>query len=245
MANTDAHPHVSEAPLMCYNWLCPYVHRVSLALTLKKAQIAEVAIDLSNKPAWLPQLSPLGKVPAITYLENGEQQVLYESLALMSWVDEYYKGPALMPESPAKRALARIIIARFDGTAVTKWYQMLRSDKIEEFSELLKVWHTEMEWLEKHLDSKGPFFMGATPGLVDAAVGPWLLRIDVLQHWRAVNLLAGHPKLSAWLATYRALPEVTSTFRQPAGQGTWNEAMAQAYKGYGKTQLDFSSAAAK
>jgi hypothetical protein len=34
--------------------------------------------------------SPLGKVPAVTYSEGGEQRVLYESLVLVNWVDEYY-----------------------------------------------------------------------------------------------------------------------------------------------------------
>lgn len=29
-----------------------------------------IDIDLANKPAWLPRFSPLGKVPAVTYLEG-------------------------------------------------------------------------------------------------------------------------------------------------------------------------------
>jgi glutathione S-transferase len=45
---------------------------------------------------------------------DGKQQVLYESLALLHWVDDYYgdKGRELLPGSAARRTKARIIMSR-------------------------------------------------------------------------------------------------------------------------------------
>eukprot|EP00199_Chlamydomonas_sp_CCMP681_P005358 CAMPEP_0119106720 /NCGR_PEP_ID=MMETSP1180-20130426/6283_1 /TAXON_ID=3052 ORGANISM="Chlamydomonas cf sp, Strain CCMP681" /NCGR_SAMPLE_ID=MMETSP1180 /ASSEMBLY_ACC=CAM_ASM_000741 /LENGTH=245 /DNA_ID=CAMNT_0007092101 /DNA_START=93 /DNA_END=830 /DNA_ORIENTATION=- len=245
MATATATPEVTTEPLLCWNWLCPYVQRVSLALAHKGAHPNEVAIDLRNKPDWLPRFSPLGKVPAVTYMEDGEQVVLYESLALIHWVDEYYKdGPPLMPESPAKRTLARIIIARFDGTAVPTMSKLLRAQTPEEFSELLKVWRTELTWLESKMDPKGPFFGGAKPSLVDVTVAPWLCRAFLWKHYKNVDVLAGHPKLSAWVEAYKALPEVVATYRPPAGSPSFEEAMLKGYAVYGGERRDFSAVAA-
>jgi glutathione S-transferase len=46
--------------------------------------------------------------------------------------------------------------------------------------------------------ASGPFFLGPNPSLVDAVIAPWLLRNNVLEHWRGVNILADHPRLSAY-----------------------------------------------
>jgi glutathione S-transferase len=39
--------------------------------------------------------------------------------------------------------------------------------------------------------------------MVDAALGPWLLRSFVIQSVRKVDLLQGFPKLQRWLQAYR------------------------------------------
>eukprot|EP00199_Chlamydomonas_sp_CCMP681_P005703 CAMPEP_0119102304 /NCGR_PEP_ID=MMETSP1180-20130426/1086_1 /TAXON_ID=3052 ORGANISM="Chlamydomonas cf sp, Strain CCMP681" /NCGR_SAMPLE_ID=MMETSP1180 /ASSEMBLY_ACC=CAM_ASM_000741 /LENGTH=246 /DNA_ID=CAMNT_0007086559 /DNA_START=86 /DNA_END=826 /DNA_ORIENTATION=+ len=222
-------PQLTSEPLLCWNWLCPYVHRVTLALAHKKAHIAELNIQLPHKPTWFAEFSPLGKVPAVTYLEDGEQAVLYESMALMDWVNNYYTdGPSLLPSSAAKTCLVRIISSRFDSIAVPTWYKMLRGVKEEDFSPSFKTWHAELTWLEGQMQGTGPYFMGAAPTLVDTCIAPWLLRVFVIQHWRGVDLLAGHAKLQAWVNFYKALPEVAATYRPPAGE-PWEGAMSKVF----------------
>ena len=44
---------------------CPYAHRVWLTLELKGLQYTRVEIDLNQKPQWLLDVSPLGRVPAL------------------------------------------------------------------------------------------------------------------------------------------------------------------------------------
>ncbi len=43
------------------------------------------------------------------------------------------------------------------------------------------------------------FLFGPEPSLVDAVVAPWLLRGALIKHWRNVDLLAHHPRLSAYV----------------------------------------------
>ncbi|KAF5829268.1 glutathione S-transferase [Dunaliella salina] len=246
MAQQDV-PEVTEVPLMCYNWMCPYVHRLSLALAHKQAldSIKRVDIDLANKPAWLPKFSPHGKVPAVTYTENGQQQVLYESLVLLQWVEDYYKGPELLPGSPAQKAKGRIIISRFDGAAVSRWYQMVRCSEESNFSELMRGMKAEFAWLESSMDPTGPFMMGSTPTMVDAACAPWFLRLCVFQKVKNVDLLAGFPRLQKWLAAYKSHPDVVKTIKPPPNVD-WEQGMIDIYgEKYAGGFKDMSKAAAQ
>lgn len=243
MATCEA-PNVTEKPIVCSSWLCPYVQRLSLALAHKQVSdhVTHVEIDLFNKPDWLPRFSPLGKVPSVTYMEDGQQQVLIESLVLLQWAQEYFAGigPSLVPPSPAVAARMRIIISRFDSGVVGPWYKLLTAKDEGEAKAALDAIHKELEWVEGQMSAEGPFLMGSSPTLADAACAPWLMRKGVLQHWRGVDITAGHPKLQAWLAHYESLPEVQSTYNPPAGKN-WIEAMCEVYAKYaGNVQMDCS-----
>ena len=41
-----------------------------------------------------------------------------------------------------------------------------------------------LQWLVEAMDPTGPFALGQELGLVDCAVGPFLLRLCVLEHYR-------------------------------------------------------------
>ena len=45
--------------------LCPYVQRSVIVLTEKSIPFIRTDIDLTNKPEWFTDLSPLGKVPVL------------------------------------------------------------------------------------------------------------------------------------------------------------------------------------
>ena len=70
-------------------------------------------IDLVDRPAWLYEKNPLGKVPVLE--EDGF--VLPESEVINEYLEERYPEPALLPADPAARALARLAIYRFDDAA--------------------------------------------------------------------------------------------------------------------------------
>ncbi|MCI0431751.1 MAG: glutathione S-transferase family protein, partial [Rhodospirillales bacterium] len=83
--------------------LCPYSHRVHLALVEKSIDFWHTEIDLADKPEWFQIISPLGEVPVIRH----EDHFIADSTAILEYLDDVYPTPSLRPKEPAKRAMAR------------------------------------------------------------------------------------------------------------------------------------------
>ena len=98
---------MTEPMLQLYTFqLCPFAHRVRLALAEKGVAAEPIEIDLKNKPASFARTSPNGRVPLL--LHGGGQ-----TLGIgrhQRYLDEVFPDPPLMPASLPDRALARILI---------------------------------------------------------------------------------------------------------------------------------------
>mmetsp|Transcript_22115 Transcript_22115/g.48284 ORF Transcript_22115/g.48284 Transcript_22115/m.48284 type:complete len:240 (+) Transcript_22115:61-780(+) len=232
-------PEVTAEPLFLNCWYCPFVHRVNLALSAKNVDIRRTEIDLANKPEWFPKVSPFGKVPVITYQEGGQTQVLYESLVLAQWVEDYYgaKGPSLLPSSATERARMRIIMARCDES-VGKFYKLLRSGSKEEAHAAAEDFRKDLTWLNENIDAQGPYILGSEFRLVDAAALPWLLRAHVLEHYRGFKLSEGLPRLAAYLSALSEDPIVKRTIRPPEGKD-WKAELLVKFAGMGGTPVNY------
>jgi len=68
-------------------------------------------VNLTNKPDWLIEKSPLNKVPCIE-LEGGE--TLYESLIIADYLDDTYSQNKLYPSNPLAKAKDKLLIDRFN-----------------------------------------------------------------------------------------------------------------------------------
>src|SRR6266536_549673 len=88
---------------------CPYAARVRIVLAEKGIAYDAVEIDLDDRPAWLYDKNPLGRVPVY---EEDEGLVLPESRVIMEYLDERYPEPALWPTDAAERALGRLWLER-------------------------------------------------------------------------------------------------------------------------------------
>ena len=85
----------------------PFSWRVQLVLEEKKLPYEAVLLSFSkgeHKSAEHLARSPHGKVPALT--DDG--LTLYESSAIVEYLEERYPKPSVMPTDPAARALVRI-----------------------------------------------------------------------------------------------------------------------------------------
>jgi glutathione S-transferase len=95
---------MTEPMLQLYSFqLCPFAHRVRLALAEKGVAAEPIGVDLKNKPASFARISPHGRVPLLLH---GEVK-LWESAIINEYLDEVFPDPPLMPASLADRALAR------------------------------------------------------------------------------------------------------------------------------------------
>ena len=79
---------------------CPYCARVRIVLAEKGVEYETVEIDLADRPAWLYEKNPRGKVPVL----EEDDFVLPESAVIMEYLEERYPEPALLPADPADRA---------------------------------------------------------------------------------------------------------------------------------------------
>jgi glutathione S-transferase len=176
---------------------CPYCARTRIVLAEKRIEYETVVIDLGDRPAWIYEKNPLGRVPVL----EEDAFVLPESAVINEYLEERYPEPALWPADAAERALGRLLVFRFDE--LSKPYYALRREA-EGARERLDA---ELAKLSAALDAR-PYLSGGEFGLADVAYIPWILRardrmgVDVgrfsaLADW--LDRLAVRPSIAAEL----------------------------------------------
>ena len=175
---------------------CPYVARVRIVLAEKGIEPEVVEIDLSDRPAWLYEKNPAGRVPVI---EEDDGPPLAESAVIMEFLEERYPDPPLLPADPADRAAVRLLIFRDDD--LTDPYYALRREE-DGARERLDAALGRFDALL----GEQPYLSGAEYGLADVALVPWFLRArDML----GVEL-EGFPALTDWLERLEQRPAIAA-----------------------------------
>ncbi len=174
---------------------CPFAARVRIALAEKALDYDAVEIDLGDRPAWLYEKNPAGKVPV--YEEEGGL-VLPESWVIMEYLEERYPEPALWPADPAERALGRLWLDRFDDRLGDAYYALRRGEGLEQLD-------AKLAELDRALEAQ-PYLAGRDYGLADIGYAPWILRArDMLD----VDL-ERFTDLADWLERLLARPAVAA-----------------------------------
>jgi glutathione S-transferase len=179
---------------------CPYCARVRIVLAEKEVEYETVTIDLSERPEWIYEKNPLGKVPIL----EEDTFILPESDVIMQYLEERYPEPALTPADPAARARVRLAIHQFDTNLGDAYYAFRRrEDGADE----------RLEHCLEAMDRAVP----AWPlpyGLADIAYVPWLIRLRDLLGFdlspfpelaQRVDELTGRPAVAAELDVVAAL----------------------------------------
>jgi glutathione S-transferase len=174
---------------------CPYAARARITLAEKGIAYDAVEIDLADRPAWLYEKNPVGRVPVY---EEDEGLVLPESEVIMEYLEERFPEPALWPADPAERALGRLWLQRFDDRLGNAYYEARRGDGRDELDARLAD-------LDRTLEAQ-PYLTGREYGLADIGYVPWILR-------SRVNLgvdIESFPAVEAWLAVLTERPAVAA-----------------------------------
>ncbi len=175
---------------------CPYAARARIVLTEKGIEFETVEIDLSDRPAWLYEKNPTGRVPVI---EEDDGDPLPESAVILEFIEERYPEPPLLPPDPADRAAIRLLIFR-DDDLTDPYYALRRGEDgaREQFDAVLGRFDA--------LLAGQPYLGGAEYGLADIALVPWFLRArDML----GVEL-DGFPAVADWLARLEQRPAIAA-----------------------------------
>lgn len=165
--------------------LCPYVQRVVIAMLECGIPFDRVDIELHDKPGWLEDVSPLGRVPV---LQAGEDTWLFESGSIAAFVDRQ-SGGRLMPEDPLAYAQQDAWM-RFADNMLSRLARMIYLDPdARSCAESVQVLVRHMYELERRLWPK-PYFSGSRFGLLDAVLASLFRSFPVLDRVSEVKLTA-------------------------------------------------------
>lgn len=182
---------------------CPYCARARIVLAEKGVEYETVQIDLDDRPAWIYEKNPTGRVPVL----EEDTFVLPESAVIGEYLDERYPEPPLLPADANERALARVLVFRFDD--LSRPYYALRRGEDGAREKL----DAQLAKLDTLLQAQ-PFLTGRAFGLADIAYVPWILRardrMDVDLAWfpalaEWVGRLSERPSIAAELGVVAAL----------------------------------------
>jgi maleylacetoacetate isomerase len=159
-------------------WRSLATYRVKVALALKGMQVEEVSIDLLKGMQHQPDyksVNPQAVVPSLV-LDDGKPP-LFQSMAIMEWLEETKPQPPLLPKDPRGRArvrgIALISAADAHPLVVPRIRVYLEKElKLDEPTRNKWLMHWSLEALkaiEVHLKEKdtGRFVHGDSPTLAD------------------------------------------------------------------------------
>jgi glutathione S-transferase len=174
---------------------CPYCARVRIVLAEKGIEYETVEVDLDDRPAWIYEKNPLGRVPVL----EEDTFLLAESAVIDEYLDERYPEPSLWPADPAERALGRMLVFRFDE--LSKPYYALRRHDDGAGERLDDALATLAGLLQRQR-----FLSGREFGLADVAYVPWILRA---RDRMGVDL-ERFPALSDWVGRLEQRPSIAT-----------------------------------
>lgn len=171
--------------------LCPYVQRSVIVLLEKNVDFERKYIDLSDKPDWFLDISPLGRVPLLLV----DDRLLFESAVICEFVDEITPG-SLHPDDPYEKARHRSWIEF--GSATLDVIGGFYNAKDPEALEAKRVQLIDrLRWLEAEL-GEGRFFDGDEFHMVDAVYATVFRYFDVIERVGDFNLFQATAKICAW-----------------------------------------------
>ena len=187
--------------------LCPYVQRAAIVLREKGVAFSRRWVDLSAKPDWFIAISPLGKTPVL--LADGE--AIFESAVICEYLDEVF-APRLHPDDPLQRARHRAWM-EFGSDVLHRIWTFYTAPDANALEAARDALVSRFRQLEPALDPQGPFFAGASFGLVDAVFAPVFRYFEVFEAIGEADFFEGLPRLRAW----RAALAVRASVREAVG----------------------------
>jgi len=195
----------------------PFSWRVQLVLEEKKLPYEAVLLSFSkgeHKSAEHLARSPHGKVPALT--DDG--LTLYESSAIVEYLEERYPKPSVMPADPAARALVRIeelecllyLAETFRAVARQAFFTPPEQRDAAALDAARAEVRSQLERLEaRAAGRRARYIVGDEPSRADFT---WLPFVEIAGRAGADVDRARTPWLIDWRETMRARPSYERSY---------------------------------
>jgi len=203
----------------------PFAWRVMLTLEIKKLPYESKLLQFSegqHKTAEYLKLNPRGKVPT---LKDGDF-ALYESLAIMVYLDRKYPEPQLFGKTPEQTGLIWRAILECESYLMSANDKVVRPiffgkglDRVDEIAQAAQSIRDELKSLDGRL-SREAWLVGGEISAADIAVFPaiqLLLRAASKEAAQPLNLgvlpfAQNFPNLAKWVQRIEALPNYQRTY---------------------------------
>lgn len=203
----------------------PFAWRVLLTLEVKKLPYESKLLEFSKGEHKTPEylnMNPRGRVPT---LMDGEF-VLYESLAIMTYLDRKYPDVPVFGRTPEEAGLIWRHLSEIESYLRDSVSQVVRpllfgqaAEKTREIQAAADTVHSELAGLDATV-AKSPWIAGNAVSAADVAIFPFiqlLLRASAKDAAKPLNLgflpLSGrYPRLGEWVKRVESLPGYERTY---------------------------------
>ncbi len=211
---------MSNSLTLISHYLCPYVQRAVIALEEKNAAFEKVYIDLTQKPDWFLEISPLGRVPV---LKVGDTAI-FESSVILEYIEDTQDNP-MHPSDPLDRAQHRSWM-EFGSTLLSDIGGFYSAKDRETFADKTSAISNKLQLLENKLED-GPYFSGTEFSLTDAVYGPVFRYFDVFDKIQDFGVFQGKPKVIRWRKALAERPSVQAAVTDDYEERLWNFLIAR------------------
>jgi maleylacetoacetate isomerase len=153
--------------------------RVRVALRLKGLPFEETSIDILSGEQFKPDYAAVNAERVVpTFIHDGHS--IFQSLAIIEYLDDIQPEPRLVPKDPKERAYARSLALTTIADAHPLLVPRVRNHLAETFgadAKAIEEWgkHWTIEGLATYerllaLRVPAPFALGAEPGLADICI---------------------------------------------------------------------------
>jgi maleylacetoacetate isomerase len=199
-------------------WRSLATYRVRIALNLKGLKAEVIEVNLMKGHQRDPKFRAINPMMAIPALVDGEGPALFESLAIIEYIDEVHPKPPLLPSDPKARArvrgLAQIVACDSHPLIVPRVRDYLAAEfKVDEagVQKWAQHWHkAALSGLEEHLSTEketGTYCQGEQITIADICLasqvaGANFFKVDLAAYPTVARIAATCAKNDAFVRAH-------------------------------------------